>query len=76
VKDRAINIELVTKAVSGLFREALIHTSNGMVPEGSGIRYEDMLKLISVENCSQLLGIVLEPLLNMELKHWTMFNTD
>jgi hypothetical protein len=73
IKDHSVNIELVKKAIYNLMRESLQHTSSGMLTDGMGIRYVDLLNLIVQDNCVMLFSEVFEKILDLELQHWTLF---
>ena len=73
IKDHSVNVELVKKAVFNLLKESLQHTSSGMLTDGMGIRYADLLNLLVQENSMMLFSEVFERVLDLELQHWTLF---
>ena len=54
IKEHSVNVELVKKAVYNIMMESLQQTSSGMLTEGMGIRYADLLNLLVQENCVML----------------------
>ena len=73
IKDHSVNVELVKKAVYNLLMESLQHTASGMLTDGMGIRYADLLNLLVQENSMMLFSEVFERVLDLELQHWTLF---
>jgi hypothetical protein len=73
IKEHSVNVELVKKAVYNIMMESLQQTSSGMLTEGMGIRYADLLNLLVQENCVMLFSEVFERVLDLELQYWTLF---
>jgi len=73
IKEHSVNVELVKKAVYNIMMESLQQTSSGMLTEGMGIRYVDLLNLLVQENCVMLFSEVFERVLDLELQYWTLF---